>query len=88
MCVVRNPLDVIISWLTLVSLANHNEKTEFKFNEEYPEMWDWWVHDCVNQIRDWYRQVLHDARMRTVPTVFVRFEDMISDPSQNLNMLM
>lgn len=47
-CVVRNPVDVVISWLTLVSLSNHNEKADFKFNEDYPEFWDWWVHDCVN----------------------------------------
>lgn len=87
-CVARNPVDVIISYLAMLSFANHSQKAEFKFCEEYPEFWDWFVRDTVNYLRDWYKHVLHAARKRSVPIVFVRFEDMISNPEESLRMMM
>ena len=47
MCVIRNPLDVVLSWLNLVSLFNHSSKMEFEPCKEYPVWWDWWVKDCI-----------------------------------------
>jgi len=29
---------------------------------------------------NWYKVVLHDARKRDVPTVFIRYEDLCNDP--------
>ena len=88
MCVVRNPLDVILSWLNLTALCNHNQKAPFNYGEKYPIWWDWWVKDCVGHMKNWYKVVLHDARKRTVPTIFVRYEDLCEGPEEQLGNIM
>ena len=53
--VVRNPLDVIPSWLNLIALCNHNTKAPFDYDKEYPNWWDWWVKDCSTKMGLWYK---------------------------------
>ena len=78
--VVRNPLDVIISWLNLCTTATHHSRAPFDFSIEYPQFWDWWVRDCTIRMRNWYRVVIDDAVTRRVPTIFIRYEDLTSNP--------
>jgi len=59
--VVRNPLDVIPSWLNLLCLANHNSKAPFNYEEKFPTWWDWWAKDCARLIGEWYKVMLNDA---------------------------
>ena len=87
-CVVRNPLPVIISLITLFSLNNHNSVLPFEFETEYPEWWDWWVHYCADNMRRWYEYTLHDARLRKVPTLYVRYEDLVSAPEREMRDIM
>jgi hypothetical protein len=87
-CIVRNPLDCILSWLNLLSTANHNSKAPFCFAKEYPEWWEWWVKDCCFHLNNWFKVVMKDARMREVPIIFIRFEDLVKDPEPELNNLM
>lgn len=77
---VRNPLDVFISWFTLVLLDNHETKLEFEPHKEYPKTWDKYVCSVIVKFKEWYEVVLGDARRRNVPTLFVRFEDLVSQP--------
>jgi hypothetical protein len=28
----------------------------------------------------WYRTLMHDAKMKALPVLYVRFEDLVSDP--------
>jgi len=86
--VVRNPLDVMISWLNLLCLGNHDSKAPFDFEKEYPEWWDWWVRDCTKHFKNWFKVVMHDAKMRQVPTLFVRFEDLNNNPEPELRNIM
>jgi hypothetical protein len=58
------------------------------FAEEYPIWWDWWVKDCIRNLKNWYKVVLHDARKRTVPTIFIRYEDLCERPDVQLNNIM
>lgn len=88
MCVVRNPLDVVISWMNLVALCNHNQKVAFDPAEKYPVWFDWWVKDCITHMANWYKVVLHDARKREVPTIFIRYEDLCAQPEHELKNLM
>ena len=78
--VVRNPLDTIISFLHLCAQCNHTAKAEFEYEVTYPNYWNWWVHDMASQIRQWYNVVLDDAKARKVPVLFLRFEDLVTDP--------
>lgn len=86
--IVRNPLDCILSWLNLICMANHSSKAPFTFSKEYPEWWKWWVKDCCKHISNWFKIVMKDARMREVPILFIRFEDLINDPEVELVNLM
>lgn len=78
--VVRNPLDSILSFLGYLTLANHNSKLPFEVEKTYPEFWDWYVHNQVVHIKNWFKVVLGDARLHKVPTLFVRFEDLVANP--------
>ena len=87
-CIVRNPLDVIVSWLNLVCMANHNSKAPFNYNEKFPRWWDWWAKDCAEIMGRWYKVHMDDAKLRKVPILWVRFEDLIIDPEPHLHNLM
>jgi hypothetical protein len=41
--VVRNPLDVIMSFATLANTMSHSGVIEFDFAKDYPVWWDWFV---------------------------------------------
>jgi hypothetical protein len=43
LCVVRNPLDSIISFATLANTMSHSAEVEYEYHLAYPEWWDWWV---------------------------------------------
>lgn len=35
-CIIRNPVDVLLSSVNLYSLADHSSKTTFEYHERYP----------------------------------------------------
>lgn len=78
--IVRNPLDINLSWLHLVATNNHAIKSPFNYEELYPEYFDWWVKDCCSYINLWMKQMMSDAKQREVPLLFIRFEDLVLDP--------
>ena len=88
MCVVRNPLDIIISWFNLCNTVSHNMKVSFEVNKEYPNWWNKYVEKVVNDMKLWYRRVIHDAEKSEVPTIFVRYEDLCMNPKPELELLM
>ena len=88
MTVIRNPFDVFVSWINLVGLCNHNSKAPFDYEKDYPEWWDWWVRDCATLMAKWFEVVMRDARLRKVPTIWVRYEDLCTEPEENLNNIM
>ena len=77
--VVRNPLAVIISWLNLVALANHNKKAPFEYEEKFPNWWNWWAKDCARLVGEWYKVMMADAAMRKVPVFWVRYERTVNN---------
>ena len=86
--IVRNPLDVIPSWLNLIALCNHNTKAPFDYEKEFPIWWDWWVKLCTKDIGNWFRQVMKDAALRKVPILWVRYEDLVIDAEPQLYNIM
>ena len=79
-CIVRNPTEVIISWLNLVATSSHNVKQPFDVEKDYPNYWDWWVEDCSKYMARWYNRYIEESKMRKLPILFVRFEDLVTDP--------
>jgi hypothetical protein len=86
--IVRNPLDVIISFLHLFSLGNHVQKAPFEYHERHPKWWDNWVRFCGRRLAKWYRTLMLDAKLKRLPVLFLRFEDMVDDPQPSLENIM
>lgn len=42
-CCIRNPIDVFVSFATLVNTLSHTAQPEFEYQKDFPEWWDWWV---------------------------------------------
>ena len=82
--IVRNPLDVIISFLHLFSLGNHVQKAPFEYHERFPKWWDRWVKFCGKRLANWYRTLMLDAKLKRLPVLYLRFEDMVDDPQPSL----
>ena len=87
-CIIRNPIDVIISFLHLFSLGNHVQTSPFEYHERHPKWWDWWVHLCTKRMANWYRTLLRDAKMKSLPVLFTRFEDLTQNPKEELENIM
>lgn len=83
-CIVRNPMDVIVSWLDLVATASHSTKAPFNYDKDYPEWWDWWIRDCSALYAQWFETVMRDANLRKVPVLWIRYEDLVEDPKPHL----
>ena len=67
---------------------SHNSKLPFEVQTQYPDYWDWAVHNVVSHIKNWFEIVLRDARMHKVPTIFVRYEDLVVNPRPELEKIM
>ena len=87
-CIIRNPIDVIISFLHLFSVANHVQKAPFEYHERHPKYWDWWVHLCTKRMANWYRTLMRDANIKSLPVLYTRFEDLTQNPKEELENIM
>lgn len=86
--VVRNPLDTIVSLFHLMCTGNHVSKVPFDCEKEYPKHWDWWVKTVTGKMRSWFKAVTLDTKLRRVPGLFTRFEDLVTDPKPELENIM
>jgi len=77
-------MDVINSWLELLTMTSHSAKAPFNYHTEYPKFWDWWIKDCTMRMKHWYKKVINDAKQNKVPTLFVRYEDLVHDVEPEL----
>jgi len=51
MVIVRNPIDVILSWLNLVSTGAHNLKIEFQVEKDYPNWFQQYIEKTVREMK-------------------------------------
>ena len=86
--VVRNPVDSLLSYLHLVSILNHSGKVPFDFVSEYPNYFEWWVKHCSSKIKLWMAATMNEARLKRIPVLFLRFEDLVMNPAPELYNMM
>jgi len=87
-CIVRSPIDVLISFLQLFTCGSHSQKAPFEYYEKYPQFWDWFIKTWSPRLGNWYRCLMHDARLKELPVLFVRFEDLVVNPEPQLRNIM
>jgi hypothetical protein len=79
---VRNPYDVIKSFFILnthfVQGGEINEKVT-----DFPEAWNKYILECAQDIAGFYKYVI-DHIVPSVPTLFIRFEDLRLQPQETL----
>lgn len=89
LCIVRNPLDVIVSFATLCNTMSHSAELEFEFHTAYPEWWNWWVHYMTDQIDQYFSILYKDCIEDGInPIHTIRFEDLLDDTTAELTSMM
>lgn len=78
--IVRNPSESCISFMHLTQTICHAAKVPFEPHVAYPAFWNWWVHYIVPLMNQWYQTYMQDTRERRLPTLFIRFEDLVREP--------
>lgn len=76
---VRNPLDVIVSYVLQRLTQTHTKSTANRFFKENPKAWDEYV---IEMARLWneYNAYWHEvAKKIEVPVLFFRYEDLLMD---------
>ena len=58
---VRNPLDVLPSYASLVNTLNHGTKPEYDYETDYPEWWDWFIRRQCEQMRRFFATLFKDC---------------------------
>ena len=81
LCIVRNPLDSIISLAVLSNTLSHSAQVEYDFARDYPEWWNWWVHMMADTQAKYFDKLIGDCITHGQnPIIIVRFEDLVADP--------
>ena len=80
----RNPIDNFISYINLATTGMHSMTPNYKAHEKYPEDWDM----IIRIVAQNYHKYITDERKRIsqyVPTLYLRFEDLLTDSEKTLS---
>ena len=69
-------------------MNSHATKAPFEVEMAYPNYWDWWIHDIVPVMTRWAKVIMDDAKLKRVPVLFLRFEDLVANPEAQLTHIM
>lgn len=82
--VVRDPVDSLPSYCSLINCMNHATKPEYPL-DGLPEYWDWFVRSQSDQMKkfmDIFRRQFQEEKVN--PVYIVRYEDLVEDPRNTL----
>jgi hypothetical protein len=82
----RNPLDAIPSHANLINTTSHSLQLKGDYHTQFPDYWKWIVEKESVFIRNFFQKNLDNAQ-NGVPTYFVRFEDLMTEPQRVLTEL-
>ena len=86
--IVRNPLDVLPSFASLVNTTTHGVKPDFSYDKDYPEWWDWYVRKFAKKNAHFFADTVRQTRETKTPLYIVRYEDLVNEPKETLLGLM
>ena len=84
--VVRNPIDVIVSFCYLKNTLNHSHVSVEKPNEVDPDWWDGFVTKTAEAMSLSTQEISRQV-ITKIPTHYVRYEDLILEPLATLTEL-
>jgi hypothetical protein len=88
MCV-RNPLDVLVSFASLVNTLSHTAEPEFNYATDFPEWWDWWVKDQAEKHANYFNTMIDACTTGGKNPVYIcRFEDLLANKQEELTGVM
>ena len=83
----RDPVDNIVSWFTLLQIRSHSLEIKNNMKEEFPDIWARQVRKHAKIWQEWL-----DISLRTnckhLPTYYVRYEDLILEPERVVSEIM
>ena len=79
--IVRNPIDILPSMASLLNCCSHSLVPEQSF-DQLQEFWDAWIKFGAAGLKNNHNAVTRIADQ--IPTFFMRFEDIRTDPVQTL----
>lgn len=76
----RNPMDFMASYATLLQTFSHSAEVEFSYSKDYSVWWDYFVHFVTDQFGDWF-DILYQqcVVLKKNPIHFTRYEDLASN---------
>ena len=80
--IARNPIDIIPSMMQLVNMLSHSKKQNESFKNDLTEYWEKVVKLSIKNIKQSHSRLMLIAEK--IPTYFVRFEDICTDPASVL----
>jgi hypothetical protein len=84
-CCVRNPLDVFQSFASLSNTMSHSGQPDYKYHEDYPEWWDWWVTFCTESHARFFETTLRQCNKEGQNPIYItRYEDLVNNPRKEL----
>ena len=84
--IARNPIDVIPSFANLVNTNSHSLEPNEQYNVDFPEFWDQFVRNFIEKTKT-NHEVVVNKMSRSIPTYFMRYEDLKANPRPSLEEL-
>ena len=84
--IARNPIDVIPSFANLVNTHSHSLEINELYHIDFPDFWESWVTGITEVCRKNHDEVLNSIA-KSIPTYFMRFEDLKLRPEPVLTEL-
>ena len=80
----RNPFDSLISITTFLQCFSHSKQIENKLEVEDPEWFETWIKAQVASLKRYQDEILRILRERQVPIIFLKFEQLRTEPREHL----
>ena len=84
--IARNPIDVIPSFANLVNTNSHSLEPNEQYHVDFPEFWDSFVRGFIEKTKTNHNVVVNKMS-RSIPTYFMRYEDLKANPKPALEEL-
>jgi hypothetical protein len=74
---VRNPIDSLMSTLNFYNMFSHSAKSDFNYNEVFPEWFDKAIKIVADMQASYFKVVFENIDSGKCLPYFVRFEDLL-----------